>query len=137
MISLYRIFKEAMYGHCGRRQSLSESILLGLPIPSVFLYREEETQKLLIIDGFQRLSTLYAYYKGKFPQSNQVFRLKDVKSRYQNRSLTELQEEDHRRLEDAVIHAMIIQQTAPSNDNSSVYYTFDRWRKMIKLECHQ
>jgi len=32
-----------------------ESILLGLPIPSVFLFREEETQKLLIVDGLQRL----------------------------------------------------------------------------------
>lgn len=28
-----------------------ESILLGLPIPSVFFFREEETQKLLIVDG--------------------------------------------------------------------------------------
>jgi len=103
-----------------------ESILLGLPIPSVFLYREEKTHKLLIIDGLQRLSTLYAFYKGKFPRSNQTFRLKDVKSKYKNRSLTELAEEDHRRLEDSVIHAMIIQQTVPGNDNSSVYHIFDR-----------
>lgn len=103
-----------------------ESILLGLPIPSVFLYREEKTQKFLIIDGLQRLSTLRAYYNQKFPRGNQTFRLKGVKAKYQNRSMTELAEKDYRRLEDSVIHAMIIQQTAPSNDNSSVYHIFDR-----------
>ena len=30
-----------------------ESILSGLPIPSVFLYREEDTNKHLIVDGLQ------------------------------------------------------------------------------------
>ncbi|MBP1297941.1 hypothetical protein ACVII1_001122 [Bradyrhizobium elkanii] len=28
-----------------------ESILLGLPIPGIFLYREEETNKMLVVDG--------------------------------------------------------------------------------------
>ena len=35
-----------------------ESLLLGLPVPSIFLSREPETQKLLVIDGQQRLSSL-------------------------------------------------------------------------------
>ncbi|MGV6848972.1 MAG: DUF262 domain-containing protein [Marinibacterium sp.] len=103
-----------------------ESILLGLPIPSVFLYREESTQKHLIVDGLQRLTTLHAFHKGRFPHNDRVFRLKDVKSRFEGRTIDELEEEDHRRFEDAVIHAMVIQQMAPDDDNSSVFHIFDR-----------
>lgn len=104
-----------------------ESILLGLPIPSVFLYREESTQKHLIVDGLQRLTTLHAFHKGRFPHNDRVFRLKDVKKRFEGRTIDELEEEDHRRFEDAVIHAMVIQQMAPGDDNnSSVFHIFDR-----------
>src|SRR5690242_5937089 len=53
-----------------------ESILLGLPIPSVFLYREEDTNRHLIVDGLQRLSTLHAFATGRFPQTNSPFKLK-------------------------------------------------------------
>ncbi|WP_282047308.1 DUF262 domain-containing protein [Roseibium album] len=103
-----------------------ESILLGLPIPSVFLYREESTQKHLIVDGLQRLTTLHAFHKGRFQHNDRVFRLKDVKSRFEGKTIDELEEEDHRRFEDAVIHAMVIQQMVPEKDNSSVFYIFDR-----------
>lgn len=103
-----------------------ESILLGLPIPSVFLYREESTQKHLIVDGLQRLTTLHAFHKGRFPHNDRVFKLKDVKSRFEGRTIDDLEDEDHRRFEDTVIHAMIIQQMAPQADNSSVFHIFDR-----------
>ncbi len=103
-----------------------ESILLGLPIPSVFLYREEHSQKHLIVDGLQRLSTLHAFHKGRFSHNDRIFRLKDVKSRFEGLTIDDLEEEDHRRFEDAVIHAMIIQQMAPDDNNSSVFHIFDR-----------
>lgn len=103
-----------------------ESILLGLPIPSVFLYREESTQKLLIVDGLQRLTTLHSFKKGRFSHNDRVFRLKDVKSRYEGKTLEELADEDQRRFEDAIIHAMIIQQMSPDGENSSVFHIFDR-----------
>lgn len=103
-----------------------ESILLGLPIPSIFLYREERTQKHLIVDGLQRLTTLHAFSKGRFPHNDRVFRLRDVKDRFNNKTIDQLEPEDGRRFEDAVIHAMIIQQMSPDDDNSSVYHIFDR-----------
>lgn len=103
-----------------------ESILLGLPIPSVFLYREEATQKHLIVDGLQRLTTLNAFHKGRFPGTQRVFTLKGVKQKYEGKSLEDLDEEDKRRFEDTVIHAMIIQQIAPAEDNSAVFHIFDR-----------
>ena len=35
-----------------------ESLLLGLPVPGIFLSREPETSKMLVIDGQQRLKTI-------------------------------------------------------------------------------
>src|SRR5213592_4162720 len=39
-----------------------ESLLLGLPVPGIFLYLEPATKKLLVVDGQQRLRSLNAYY---------------------------------------------------------------------------
>jgi hypothetical protein len=41
-----------------------ESILLGLPIPYIYLYELDESGDLEIVDGVQRLSTLYSFVKG-------------------------------------------------------------------------
>ena len=41
-----------------RASRFIESLLLGLPVPAIFLSREEASQKLLVIDGQQRLRTL-------------------------------------------------------------------------------
>jgi uncharacterized protein with ParB-like and HNH nuclease domain len=38
--------------------SFIESLLLGLPVPGIFLSTEKEANKLLVIDGQQRLRTL-------------------------------------------------------------------------------
>jgi len=103
-----------------------ESILLGLPIPSVFLFREEETQKLLIVDGLQRLTTLHAFKRGRLPHNDRVFKLKDVKPRFEGKALEDLEEDDRLRFEDAIIHAMIIQQMAPDDSHSSVFHIFER-----------
>ncbi|WAP69866.1 DUF262 domain-containing protein [Jiella pelagia] len=103
-----------------------ESILLGLPIPGIFLYREESTQRHLIIDGLQRLTTIQSYYRGQLPHSDRVFRLVNVKERFEGKTLDDLEPADQRRFNDATIHATIIQQVAPENDNSSVFYIFDR-----------
>jgi hypothetical protein len=50
-----------------------ESILLGLPIPGIFLYREHETRKHLIIDGLQRLTTIDSFARGRFSGGGRVF----------------------------------------------------------------
>lgn len=50
-----------------RASKLIESIILGLPIPQIFLYEEKKNQ-FLVIDGQQRLMTIYFYVKGRFPK---------------------------------------------------------------------
>jgi uncharacterized protein with ParB-like and HNH nuclease domain len=104
-----------------------ESILLGLPIPSVFLYREEETNKLLIVDGLQRLTTLHAFVKGIFPSNERKFRLSNsLKSRFSGDAYEQLKDDDRRRIDDTIIHAFIIQQTAPRGQSNAVFHIFDR-----------
>ncbi|MCA1969054.1 MAG: DUF262 domain-containing protein [Rhizobium sp.] len=103
-----------------------ESILLGLPIPGIFLYREEATQKHLIIDGLQRLTTLRAYHVGRLPGNEKPFRLVGVQNRFEGRSILELDPSDQRRFQDTAIHATIIQQSNPKDDHSSIYHIFER-----------
>ena len=40
-----------------------ESLLLGYPIPGIFLVQQPD-KKLLVLDGQQRLRTLQAFYSG-------------------------------------------------------------------------
>jgi len=60
-----------------RASKLVESIIIGLPIPQVFLY-EESKNSYLVIDGQQRLLTLYFFYKERFPKKEKRFELRQV-----------------------------------------------------------
>lgn len=57
-----------------------ESLLLGLPVPSIFLSKEKDSQQLLVIDGQQRLLTLRYFYEGMWPLTRKEFALKGVTS---------------------------------------------------------
>src|SRR5690606_13194540 len=102
-----------------------ESLLMGLPVPGVFLAREA-SNKLLVIDGQQRLKTLEYFCRGVFGSSGREFRLRGIKSRFENLTYDTLHEDDRRRLDDYTIHATIIQQDEPKQDDSSVYHIFER-----------
>ena len=41
-----------------------ESLLLGLPVPGIFLFKEPDTRKLMVVDGQQRLRTLQYFEEG-------------------------------------------------------------------------
>jgi len=105
-----------------------ESLLLGLPVPGIFLSKEQETNKLLVIDGQQRLKTLQYFYKGIFNPTGKIFALyfDNVESRFENAIYDKLDDEDRRRLDDSIIHATIIKQDEPSDDDSSIYHIFER-----------
>jgi len=47
-----------------------DSVLRGLPTPSFFFY-EESNKKYLVIDGQQRLLTLYYFIRGIYPKTKQ------------------------------------------------------------------
>ena len=52
-----------------RASRLIESLLVGLPVPQVFLY-EADRDSYLVIDGQQRLMSIYYFIKGRFPRQD-------------------------------------------------------------------
>src|SRR3954447_105746 len=50
-----------------RASKLIESLILGLPVPQIFLY-EEQRNRFLVIDGQQRMMSIYYFIKGRFPK---------------------------------------------------------------------
>ncbi len=100
-----------------------ESLLLGLPVPGIFLVREPNNI-LLVLDGQQRLRTLQAYYKGVL--RGHEFRLEAVQERFKGLRHEDLPEDDRRRIDNSIIHATVIRQDQPSEDQSSVYSLFER-----------
>lgn len=103
-----------------------ESLLLGLPVPGVFFEKEAGRQRLLIIDGQQRLLTLYYFYEGVFAGSGRQFKLTGVQEPFEGKTYKSLPEEDRLRLNDAIIHATVVRQDEPTDDRSSIYHVFER-----------
>ena len=100
-----------------------ESLLLGLPVPGIFLVREP-SGRLLVLDGHQRLITLKCFYDGVIDR--QEYRLARVEERFRDKRYRDLDAEDRRRLDDSIIHATVVRQDEPTEDQSSVYMIFER-----------
>lgn len=101
-----------------------ESLLLGLPVPGIFLVKIEPSNVLLVLDGQQRLRTLKAFYDGLV--GDRQFKLENVQEPFRGTTYTDLEEDDRRRLDNSVIHATIVRQETPSDDFSSIYLIFER-----------
>jgi uncharacterized protein with ParB-like and HNH nuclease domain len=48
-----------------------DSLLLGLPVPSIFLAKTKD-EKMLIVDGYQRIMTVYDFVRGIFTTDDNV-----------------------------------------------------------------
>ena len=105
-----------------------ESILLGLPVPSIFLAKTQD-EKSLIVDGYQRIMTIYDYVFGIFSKDDKVFKLsnsKRINERWRNKAFKELSESDQRKIRNKTIHAIIFEQIHPSAGDTSLYQVFER-----------
>lgn len=100
-----------------------ESLLLGLPVPGIFLVKEA-SGRFLVLDGHQRLHTLHRYYKGSI--NGREYRLENVQERFVGMRFKDLDTGDRRRLDESIIHATVVRQDEPSQDQSSIYMIFER-----------
>lgn len=100
-----------------------ESLLLGLPVPGIFLVKEK-SGRLLVLDGHQRLYTLHAFYRGVL--HGQEFTLANVQDQFLGKTYRTLDLKDRRRLDDSIIHATVVRQDQPTEDQSSIYMIFER-----------
>lgn len=139
-----------------RASKLIESLIMGLPVPQVFLF-DQGKNKFLVIDGQQRLLTIYAFVKKRFPRMDKRAALGKVLRDYKkipsdildNDELFEdfklmlpsklpknknpLHGLDYDTLGESqmtfdlrTIRCMFIKQAQPSEDDSSVYEIFNR-----------
>lgn len=105
-----------------------ESMLLGLPVPSIFLAKTKN-EKSLIVDGYQRIMTVYDYVNGIFSKDGKIFKLsnsKNINKRWRNKAFNELDESDQRKIRNKTIHAIIFEQIHPDNGDTSLYQVFER-----------
>lgn len=107
-----------------KASKLIESFLLGLPVPQIFLYRDDETQDLLVVDGQQRLKSILYFFDGSFDDGTE-FRLKGVKEQWEGKRFEQLNSVDQRKLNNYILRASIFEQLDPL-DKSSVYEIFER-----------
>jgi hypothetical protein len=143
-----------------RASKLIESLIIGLPIPQIFLF-EEAKNKFLVIDGQQRLMSIYYFIKRRFPlkeRRNELRRIFDEQGKLPdsilyddkyfsdfalklsdagpatgNRTPNPLHGLNHAQLGDRkssfdlrTIRNVIIKQSAPDGDDSSIYEIFNR-----------
>lgn len=101
-----------------------ESLLLGLPVPGIFLYKEALTNKHLVVDGQQRLRTLQYFYSGLFLERK--FKLIGVRSDWEGKSYSDLSSAEQLKLDDSIVHATIFQQDEPKDSLKSLYFVFER-----------
>jgi hypothetical protein len=119
-----------------------ESLLLGLPVPGIFLAKEPDTNKFLVIDGQQRLRSLQYFYEGVFnpregEKRQRIFELTGVQKRFKGKTYATLAEPDRLRLDNSILHATVIKQDAPANDDTSIYHIFERLNSAGRLLAAQ
>ncbi len=88
---------------------LIESVLLDVPIPTIYL-AEEHDSKLSVIDGQQRLTSFISFLNGNFPGEVKPFKLSglQVLKELNRKSFSELLDADKSKLRLASIHCITI-----------------------------
>lgn len=111
-----------------------DSVLLGLPVPSIFLAKAEDERRL-IVDGYQRIMTMCDYINGDAFGKNggsvdggKPFALSmtpAINGRWAGKTYEELDIREQRKLSLASIHAIIFEQKSPKDD-TGMYQIFER-----------
>ncbi|SNR53093.1 Protein of unknown function DUF262 [Hymenobacter mucosus] len=100
-----------------------ESLLLGFPVPGIFL-AHDTNGKLLIVDGQQRLLSLYYFIIGVL--RGEKFGLQGVASDLEGKTYDTLSYDDKSRLDNQIIHATIVKSDDPTDERESIYLIFER-----------
>ena len=124
-------FQRNYVWNLGDASRFIESLLLGLPVPGIFLSRDSESGKYVVIDGQQRLKSIQFFYDGVFnplpeAKTQRPFRLSNVQQQFEGLTYRDLAPKDQIDLNNSLIHATVVKQDSPATDDTSVYHIFDR-----------
>ncbi len=137
-----------------RASKLIESIIIGIPIPQIFLY-ENEKDKFSVIDGQQRLLSIYYFISKRFPRDEKRIELRGIfdkhgkipeeifanneyfidfnlrlesnlyQSRLNGKNYSTLETNDKKTFDLRTIRSIIVRQIEPPNE-SAIYEIFYR-----------
>jgi hypothetical protein len=93
-----------------RKSKLIESMLMGLPLP-VFYFAEKPNGDWIIVDGLQRITTIYDFMRGKF----ELEKL-EVLSGFNGKSFSTLERTEQRKIREYPLTAHLIDM-ATDKDN--------------------
>ncbi len=139
-----------------KASKLIESLLLGLPVPQLFLY-ESARNKFLVIDGQQRMMSIFYFIKKRFPKKEKRAEIRKIFAEHDGipenilendeyfqpfkLSLSKVTNErkskfhglnygtlgDYKtQLDLRPIRNIVVKQNSPKNDDSSIYEIFNR-----------
>jgi len=107
-----------------KASKLIESFLLGYPVPNILLGRPQNDDKMEVIDGQQRLTTISDFINGTFNKDT-VFKLTgDVLPKYAGKMFKDLDEPTQRRFKNAILKAIVL--VYRENDPDLKYSVFQR-----------
>lgn len=111
---------------------LIESFMMGLPIPPVFFFVQSD-QKNLVIDGMQRLHSVFYFFEGHFGEADQTGKITEFKltgiperSRWYGKRFIDFSDADKRKLKNTVLRTVLVKQQHPESDSTSIYHIFER-----------
>lgn len=109
-----------------------ESILIGYPIPGIFLV-EQKDEKLLVLDGQQRLTTLRFFKEGKYPAYDTTgkktvkdFTLTHISDEFKGKSYADLDPIYKRKLNNTNIAATVVRTIPIPGNQQAIYEIFAR-----------
>lgn len=139
-----------------KASKLIESLLLGLPVPQLFLY-ESARNKFLVIDGQQRMMSIFYFIKKRFPKKEKRAEIRKIFAEHDGipeaileddnyfqpfkLSLSKISDQrkskfhglnygtlgDYKtQLDLRPIRNIVVKQNSPKDDDSSIYEIFNR-----------
>lgn len=111
-ISLQPNFQRHFVWDKKKASALIESILLGFPLPLIYL-SEDDDGKLVVIDGQQRLTSIFAFKDNQFPTGGD-FKLSSLKvlTHLNKKKYSDLSEKDQNKIDDYDIATIVISKTS-------------------------
>lgn len=100
-----------------------ESLLLGYPIPGIFLVRQAD-RRYLVLDGQQRLRTLQYFYKGI--HEDKLFQLTNVSPEFRGLTYESLSEQQRLLIDNTFLQATIVATDGSPGSLDAIYQIFER-----------
>lgn len=101
-----------------------ETLLLGFPVPAIFLVKQARDNRLLVLDGQQRLTTLRRFYEGV--HKAKPFALGNVADEFKGLTYASLPDPLRFKLDDSYMQATIVAADGSAELNEAVYQIFER-----------